>query len=137
MIIDAKNLIIGRLASAVAKMALLGEEVFIINAEQAVISGNKRDVFKKYRTQANRGEPFHGPFLPKMPDRLLKRIIRGMLPYKKYRGLVAFKKIKCYKGIPDEFKEKKIETVEIADVSRMQNLKYVTLNDLCQHLKKR
>ena len=137
MIIDATNLIVGRVASIAAKKALLGENIFIVNAEQAVISGNKKDIFEKYKAQANRGEPFHGPFLPKTPDRLMKRVIRGMLPYKQYKGRVAFKRIKCYIGMPDEFKEKNLDTLEIVSVSKMQNLKYVTLGNLCQYLKKR
>ena len=74
MIIDATNLIAGRLASVAAKKALLGEDVFIVNAEAALISGKKKFVAGKYDAQAKRGEPFHGPFLPKTPDRFLKRI---------------------------------------------------------------
>jgi|SRR3989344_7112356 len=135
MIIDAKNSIVGRLASKVAKKAILGEEIIILNSEQAVISGPKEVILKKYKAQANRGEPFHGPFMPKTPHLLLKRIIRGMLPYKFGKGRTAFKRIKCYVGIPEVFKNSKIETIEEANISRLQILKYTTLKELCNMIK--
>ena len=47
-IIDASNCILGRLASSIAKELLNGEEVHIINAERAVISGTKNRVFGEY-----------------------------------------------------------------------------------------
>ncbi len=137
MILNAKDLIVGRFASVVAKKAILGEEVFIINSELAVITGAKKVVIGKYEAQANRGEPFHGPFLPKTPDRFLKRIIRGMLTYKKGKGRDAFKRIKCYRGIPEEFKNKEAITIEKANVSKIQNLKYITIGEICSHIKQR
>lgn len=137
MIIDAKNSIVGRLASEVAKKAILGEEIIIINSDLAVITGPKEVILKKYKAQADRGEPFHGPFMPKTPHLLLKRIIRGMLPYKFGKGRSAFKRIKCYKGIPEGFKNDKIETIETANISRLQTLKYITLKELCNMIKQR
>ena len=44
-VIDASECIMGRLASAVAKSLLNGEEIHIVNAENAVISGSKDMVF--------------------------------------------------------------------------------------------
>ncbi len=137
MIIDAQNLIAGRLASQAVKKALLGEEVNIVNAEKAIITGAKKDIMKKYEAQRDRGEPFHGPFLPKTPDRFLKRMIRGMLSYKQGKGRTAFKRIKCYKGIPEGFQNKSFETITKANVSKIQNLKYMTIEQICQMLKQR
>ncbi|MFH1592743.1 MAG: 50S ribosomal protein L13 [Candidatus Woesearchaeota archaeon] len=137
MIIDANNLIAGRLGTVAAKRALLGEEVFIVNSEKAVITGSKKIILGKYADQSKRGEPFHGPFLPKTPDRFLKRLIRGMLPYKQFKGLSAFKRIKCYSGVPEGFKDKKLETIEKANVLKMQNLKYISVGMLCKLLKQR
>jgi len=137
MIINAKDLIVGRFATIAAKQAILGEEVFIINSELAVITGSKKNILQKYQAQDNRGEPFHGPFLPKIPDRFLKRIIRGMLTYKKGKGREAFKRIKCYRGIPEGFKDKEAITIEKANVSKMQNLKYMTIGALCKEIKQR
>ena len=137
MIIDAKDLIAGRLGSYAAKQALLGEKVDIVNAELAVISGSKKVVYGKYKAQDERGEPFHGPFLPKLPDRFLRRIIRGMLPYKKGKGREAYKRVKCYVGVPPEFEGKTHETVKGANVVKMQNLKYITVKTVCNLLKQR
>ena len=43
-IVDASNLILGRMASYVAKKALDGKSMVVINAERAVISGTKERV---------------------------------------------------------------------------------------------
>ena len=45
---DAKDKILGRLASVVAKCVLKGKNVVVINAEQSIISGNKKDIIEKY-----------------------------------------------------------------------------------------
>lgn len=136
MIIDAKDLIVGRFATIAAKKAILGEEVFIINSEKAIITGSKKVILEKYKAQDNRGEPFHGPFLPKTPDRFLKRIIRGMLTYKKGKGRDAFKRIKCYRGVPKGFENKEKTTFEKANISKMRNLNYITIAEICSLLKK-
>ena len=137
MILDAKDLIAGRIGTVVAKKAILGEEIFIVNADLAVITGSKKNILAKYSTQDVRGEPFHGPFLPKIPDRFLKRMIRGMLPYKLGKGRAAFKRIKCYKGVPKAFQDKNLETIEKAHVAKTQTLKYLTIGEVCRLLKLR
>ena len=43
-IIDASNLLLGRLASIIAKRLLSGEEIIVVNAEKAVISGNRENI---------------------------------------------------------------------------------------------
>ena len=101
-IIDASGAILGRLASEVAKRALKGEEIIIINAEKAVISGNKEAVLEKYLHRRRIGNPKKGPFFPKRPDLIVKRAIRGMLPYKKKRGKEALKRIRVFIGVPEE-----------------------------------
>jgi len=135
MIIDAKDLILGRMCTFVTKKAILGENVDIVNCEKAIVLGNKKEIFEKYKTRDNRGGPFHGPFIPKMPDRFVRRAIRGMLPYKQYKGSTAFKRIMCYISVPDVFKDKKLEKVKDADISRIKTLKYVTVGDICKFLK--
>jgi large subunit ribosomal protein L13 len=47
IVIDATDLILGRMASTVAKLVLKGERVIIINAEKALISGNKKNIVEK------------------------------------------------------------------------------------------
>ena len=134
IIIDADNLIVGRLATYAAKEALLGEEVRIINSEKAVISGKKENVFKDFLRKREMGTPVKGPFIKRMPDRILRRAIRGMLPFKKPRGKEAYKRVFCYVGVPDEFKDKKFITIENAKVSKLPNLKYIDLNSISKRL---
>lgn len=136
MIIDAKNLILGRLASFIAKKALLGEKIELVNCESAIITGNKKQILNWYKQRAEMGEPFHGPFFPKKPYLLVKRAIRGMLPYKKPHGLTAFKNIRCYNTIPENLKDQKFETVKSANILKFKSLKYVTIKEICDHLGK-
>ncbi len=137
MIIDATNLILGRLASFAAKKALEGESIIVVNADKAIISGKKEDVMEKYKQRIERGDPLRGPYFPKTPDRLVRRAIRGMLPYKKDRGRKAFKKVMCYMGVPDEYKNQKIETIKEANISRLKVSKYISIEELTKQLKLR
>ena len=108
MIINAENLILGRLSTIAAKKALLGESIDLVNVEKAVIIGTKKNILDKYKTRRERGETLHGPYFPRTPDRLVRRTIRGMLPYKQEKGRLAFKRVKCHVGIPEDLKDKKL-----------------------------
>lgn len=127
MIIDATNLIVGRMATVVAKKALLGEKIDIVNCDKAVISGNKKDVMGKFVQRTNRGAPLVGPYIHRSSDRLVRRIVRGMLPYKQEKGKVAFERVMCYRGVPAPLAGKETITIESADVSKLPSLKYVTI----------
>ncbi len=130
MIIDGTNLILGRLAAYAAKQALEGELVAILNCEKVIITGNRKLLIKEFIERQHKGHPYHGPFYPKMPDRFVKRTIRGMLPYKQERGRKAFKHIKCFMGVPEQYKNQKVETVKGADYSKLKTLNFITVNDL-------
>ena len=97
-VIDGDGLLVGRLASNVAKRALAGEEIAVVNAEKAVISGTRARVLGNYKQKRQRGSREGGPFFPRRPDHILKRTIRGMVPYKRERGIEAMKRIKIYVG---------------------------------------
>jgi len=105
IVIDAKNAVAGRLASYAAKLALSGEEVLIINAEKAIITGNKKYIFEKFLQRRHRKSITNprrmGPKYPRRPDDILRRMIRGMLPYKKPKGREAFKRVKVTVGNPE------------------------------------
>jgi len=138
MIINASDMILGRLASYVAKKALLGEKVDVVNCEKAVLTGNRKSVLADYKRRNERGSrPTKGPFMPKMPDRFVRRCIRGMLPYKQEKGIKAFKRVMCYIEIPDEFKDKQIETIDDFNVSKVPSLKYVYIGEICKLMKGR
>ena len=134
MIIDGTNLVLGRLASFASKKALDGEDVVILNCENVVVSGRKVFLLELYKSKHERGHPFHGPFFPKMADRIVKRAVRGMLPYKQQRGVIAFKKIQCFLGVPIAYQNKKFDKVSIPDASKFNTLNYLRLNDVSKHL---
>lgn len=129
--IDATNMVVGRLASYAAKQALLGFQVNILNVEKAVISGTPHLVREKYYHGIfERGQPWRGPFIPRMPDKFVKRMIRGMVEHKSERGKLAFKRIMCYVGVPIDFKDKKLVTVG-KKADDLPTLKYQTIGELC------
>jgi large subunit ribosomal protein L13 len=130
MIIDGKGLVLGRVASYAAKRALEGEKVDIINCEQLVITGKKAFLKGEYIRRQHLGNTSYGPFYPKMPDRFVKRTIRGMLPYKFDRGKKAMELIMCYMGVPEEFKGKKTVDVPGASYTKLSTLNFITVNDL-------
>lgn len=109
IIIDAENAVLGRLASYVVKEALSGKKIVILNSEKAIILGNRQSIIEKYlRKRSYGGGNINGPFFSSIPEKILRRTIRGMLPYKKERGLLAFKRVLCYSGIPEKFNGKKM-----------------------------
>ena len=61
MILDAKNAVVGRLSTNVAKKLLAGERIIIINSEQAIFTGNPAQIKEKYSERKARGSPQHGP----------------------------------------------------------------------------
>ena len=134
MIIDATDLILGRMAAVVAKKAIMGETVDIINCENTVITGTRDFILKKYQQKRAMGVPKKGPFYSRLADRFVRRSIRGMLSYKKPRGSEAYKRIMCYLGAPEKFNGKKIETIEKANISKVSNLKYITVGEICKVL---
>lgn len=111
-IIDGKNAILGRLATFVAKEALKGEEIAIVNCEEIIITGNKKSIKEGLEAKRKRvGSTQKGPKVSRTSEKIVKMAIRGMLPNARRsgRGRDAFKRIKCYVGMPKEFeKEEKI-----------------------------
>jgi len=127
-IIDGKGMILGRLASVVAKDLLKGEEVRIFNCEEVIISGSKKVVkpkFEELRRKGSKGS-LKGPKIPRVGYRIVKRAIRGMLPnYRVGRGRLAYKRLLCYNGIPKEFENKKTEKLDL-----IKNIKHVKVKIL-------
>lgn len=131
-VIDAEGHVVGRLASHVGKLLCKGEEVTIVNAEKAIITGPKKRIILDFKRAREIGDrPRKGPYHPKMPDRMLKRVVRGMVPYQKPRGRAAMKKLIVYMGIPKELKNANLEVIEDAKKLPTQ---YITLYDLAKAL---
>lgn len=132
-VIDGNNLILGRLASDVAKRLLNGEVINIVNAEKTIVSGRKVATFDRYNRYVHRGRDF-GPYFPKRPDQIVKRTVRGMIPYKRERGKEAFKNLKVYIGVPRELSGQETTTVQGASISRLSTSKYTVLGELSKKL---
>lgn len=117
-VIDAKNMILGRMASAVAERLLKDESITIINAEEAVISGNRKQILARFKTRFDlgpKGNPERGPKYSRMPDRIVRRTVRGMLPFKSPRGRKAFKKLAVHISVPVELNGVDAETIPGAE----------------------
>lgn len=130
MIVDGKNAVFGRMATHIAKKALLGEKIDIINCEKILISGKTEVVLAKYLRLKKMGTPKKGPFYSVNPEKFVKRLLRGMLPYKQAKGREAFERIKCYKGIPKEFEGKDFEKYGQSEL----RVNSVTIDEICQFI---
>jgi large subunit ribosomal protein L13 len=117
--VNADGLVVGRMASKVAKMLLNGENVTILNAEKAIYSGKKKSKIAEAHLFLEVGAPRRGPFHYRRPDRMLKKTLRGMLPYTQPKGKNAFKRLKVYMGIPLELKDEPTITFEEANASKI------------------
>lgn len=131
-VIDADSLVMGRLASEVASRILAGEEIHVINAEKAVLSGDRRDIVQRYKDKRDKGTPRKGPYHPRTPDRILKRSIRGMVPDQKPRGREALERLRVFMGVPEDLADAEAETVE--DARRPDIVSYITLAELSEGL---
>jgi len=132
-IIDAKGLILGRMASSVAKRLLQGETVIVVNAEKAAISGKRLQIVKDAKTFLEVGHPRKGPFHQRRPDRIVRRTIRGMLPRQKPKGLQAFKRLRVYLGVPLEVEDKEIQTILEANADKLKS-PYITVGELAKEI---
>ncbi|PSQ42020.1 50S ribosomal protein L13 [Halobacteriales archaeon SW_5_68_122] len=134
VVVDARDCIVGRVASQVAQRALDGERVAVVNAEQAVITGSEEDVMSVYRQRDAVGSD-RGPNYPKRPDRIFKRAVRGMVPYEKTRGREALGRVRVYVGNPYEDDDAvEAEVLEDTSLDRLSNIKFVSLGDVSENL---
>lgn len=131
-VIDATGKVCGRLASVVAKTLLKGEDVFIVNAEKAVISGSPDSIARLYKVRLDRGDKHKGPFMSRLPDRIMKRMVRGMLPYKKPSGREALRRLRVFVGAPKDLNER-AEEIVTKNISNLAS-EHITLQDLSQKL---
>ena len=129
VVVDARDCILGRVASQVAQRALDGERIAVVNAEDAVITGSEEDVMSTYEKRAELGSD-SGPYYPKRPDMIFKRTIRGMVPYKEDKGREAFENVRVYVGNPYDDGE----VLEGTSLDRLSNIKFVSLGDVSEQL---
>ncbi len=133
---DAEQMVVGRLGSKVAKAALLGDTVIIVNAEKAVITGDPRTLINAWREKSNirtSYNPTRGPFHHRRPDQMVRRMIRGMLPWPTPRGKAAYKRIKVYIGVPEKYADAEKIVLEKSRYRSMKQ-KHMVVQDLSHEL---
>jgi large subunit ribosomal protein L13 len=130
--IDADGNVMGRLSTKVAERLLKGEEIIIVNAENAIITGKRDMVFWEYKQKKDRGKIMRGPFYPRRADLILKRTVKGMLPFKTSTGREAYRRLKVYVGVPKEYATAQLEKIDVAIRPRTE--KYVRLGEVSAYL---
>jgi large subunit ribosomal protein L13 len=127
LIIDAENIVLGRLASHVAALLRgkhkatfaphmdMGDFVIIINAEKIALTGAKLLQKKAYRHSGYPGgltATTYAELLEKHPTRAVEKAVRGMLP-KNSIGRAQLTKLKVYTGTehPHAAQQPKIYTL--------------------------
>ncbi len=131
--IDAKGLVLGRMASIVAKRLLNGERINIVNAEEAVISGKRLSIIRESKQFLEVGHFRRGPLHPRRPDRIVKEVVRGMLPRKKPRGQKALKRLRVHIGVPQELRDKEKETISEVDARNLRG-PYIRVSELARNI---
>jgi large subunit ribosomal protein L13 len=111
-VVDAKDLILGRLASQIALRLRgkhkpiftphvdTGDFIIVINADKIKVTGNKGEDKKYYRHSGYPGGIYETNFnqmMAKQPRRVLEKAVKGMLP-KGPLGYAMIKKMKIYSG---------------------------------------
>ena len=112
VVVDAKDMVLGRLASRVAFILRgkhkpeftphidTGDYVVVVNANSVVVTGNKSDGKKYYSHSGYPGgikETTFTKLQQKHPGRVIEKAVKGMLP-KGPLGYAMFKKLKVYAG---------------------------------------
>ena len=141
---NAEDKVLGRLASIVAKQLLsakkAGEDtrVIIVNAEKAIVTGKRTSVMTDYRQKYELNHARKGPFFPRMPDQILKRTVRGMLPYQKNSsGRAALKALRVEIGTPSNLSGDLPDGCEWGDSSKIERPlpeRFVRLGEISKEL---
>ncbi|MFL6384360.1 MAG: 50S ribosomal protein L13 [Nitrososphaeraceae archaeon] len=136
VVVDAANCIVGRMCSHVSKLLLQGNWVTIVNAEKAMLSGNRHmvvDLYKEHLEINSVTNPIHGPFHPRRPDTMITKIVRGMLPKRKASGIEAFKRLRVYISTPEDLKNTKMESFSYSKVTRPSS-HYITVGEVAKQI---
>lgn len=137
IVVDATNCIAGRMCSHVSKLLLQGNRVAIVNAEKAMLSGNNRyktiELYKEHLEINSVTNPIHGPFHPRRPDTMLSKMVRGMVPKRKSSGIMAFRRLRVYIGVPEEMKKVKMESFSDSKITKPESY-YISVGGVAKEL---
>lgn len=133
IIIDAEGAILGRLASKIAQLLKEGYEVYVVNAEKAVVSGEKQRVIEGYKIWLSlrtlRNPEKSSPRRPRNPVSIVKYTVRGMLPKSFNKGRVNLSKLRVFVGVPKE-----LEGKEMVRLATRRSRKVVTVAEIATAL---
>ena len=132
-LVNADGLIVGRMCSKVAKRLLNGEDVIILNAEKAVFSGKRKAKILEGHIFLEVGAPERGPFHYRRPDKYLRKIVRGMVPYKQPKGKAAYKRLRVFMGVPKELFGQEMITFEEASSVNLKGPR-ISLGELAKEI---
>ena len=136
IVVDATNCIAGRMCSHVSKLLLQGNKVSIVNAEKAMLSGNRYKTIELYKEHLEINSvtnPIHGPFHPRRPDTMLTKMVRGMVPKRKTHGIEAFQRLRVYIGVPEEMKNTKMQSFEDSKITKPESY-YISMGDVAKQI---
>jgi large subunit ribosomal protein L13 len=136
VVVDATNCIAGRMCSHVSKLLLQGNRVTIVNAEKAMLSGNRYKTIESYKEHLGINSvtnPIHGPFHPRRPDTILSKMVRGMVPKLKPHGISAFKHLRVYMGVPEALKGTKMESFEDSKITKPESY-YLSIAEVAKQI---
>jgi len=118
-VVNAEGLILGRMASGIAKQLLEGQRVLIVNAEKAVLSGARVSKVNEAKEFLAVGGVGRGPFHYRRPDRIVRKAVKGMLPIRQPKGIQAYRRLQVFIGVPDKLKEQKMNTMAEAQAKKL------------------
>jgi len=136
IVVDATNCIAGRMCSHVSKLLLQGNSVAIVNAEKAMLSGNRYKTIELYKEHLEINSvtnPIHGPFHPRRPDTMLSKMVRGMVPKRKPSGMTAFRRLRVYIGLPEEMKKSKMESFTDSKITKPEAY-YISVGEVAKQI---
>jgi len=136
VVVDATNCIAGRMCSHVSKLLLQGNRVAIVNAEKAMLSGNRYktiDSYKEHLEINSVTNPIHGPFHPRRPDTIISKMVRGMVPKRKPDGMTAFKRLRVYMGVPEGMKDAKMESFDDSKITKPESY-YISIAEVAKQI---
>jgi large subunit ribosomal protein L13 len=136
IVVDATNCIAGRMCSHVSKLLLQGNKVAIVNAEKAMLSGDRYAVIRQYKEHLEINSvtnPIHGPFHPRRPDTMLTKMVRGMVPKQKTTGIEAFQRLRVYIGVPEEMKASKMQSFDDSKITKPEAY-YISMGDVAKQI---
>ncbi len=131
-VIDATDVVLGRLASQVAILlrgkhkptwaphADGGDFVIIINADKVALTGNKREQKRAYRHSGYPGglsSISYRDLLEASPRKALEKAVRGMLP-KNTLGRQQLSKLKVYSGSDHPHAAQRPEPFELTQIAQ-------------------